>query len=210
MRFRRRRQHENGLPVVATGQERATSRRNDVYVSDGWNNLARYGVRALTILTRAVRDRLPFAFFGAIGAVLALMGGAAEMTVFTNFLLTGKTSPYQSLTILGAIGFTADLWMSQVGAKAGGASPWSLLTGLLLGAVGAIVGLAFLGIGAIPGAIVGAIAGVILAEYYKRQDWREAFKAGGGWLVGCTLSGGVQFLIAILMILIFVWQALRG
>jgi glycosyltransferase involved in cell wall biosynthesis len=67
------------------------------------HNLARYGIRALTILTRAVRDRLPFAFFGAIGAVLALMGGAAEMTVFTNFLLTSKTSPYHSLTILGAI-----------------------------------------------------------------------------------------------------------
>jgi len=67
------------------------------------HNLARYGARALTILTRAVRDRLPFAFFGAIGAVLALMGGAAEMTVLANFFLTGKTSPYQSLTILGAI-----------------------------------------------------------------------------------------------------------
>jgi glycosyltransferase involved in cell wall biosynthesis len=67
------------------------------------HNLTRYGTRALTILTRAVRDRLPFAFFGAIGAVLALMGGAAEMTVLANFFLTGKTSPYHSLTILGAI-----------------------------------------------------------------------------------------------------------
>jgi len=114
------------------------------------------------------------------------------------------------LTVLGAIGFTADLWMSQVGAKVGGASVWSLLAGLVLGAIGAIVGLVFLGIGAVPGAIVGAIAGVILAEWYRRKDWREAFKAGGGWLVGCTLSGGVQFLVAILMILIFVWQALKG
>ena len=114
------------------------------------------------------------------------------------------------LTILGVVGFTADLWMSQAGAKAGGASIWSLLAGLLLGAVGAIVGLAFLGVGAIPGAIVGAVAGVILAEYYRRKDWREAFKAGGGWLVGCTLSGGVQFFIGVLMIVIFVWQALRG
>jgi uncharacterized protein YqgC (DUF456 family) len=114
------------------------------------------------------------------------------------------------LTILGAIGLSADLWMSQAGAKFGGASIWSLLAGLVLGAIGAVVGLAFLGVGAVPGAVIGAIAGVILAEWYQRKDWREAFKAGGGWLVGCTLSGGVQFLIAILMILIFVWQALRG
>jgi len=98
--------------------------------------------------------------------------------------------------------------MSHVGAKVGGASAWSLLAGLLLGAIGTVVGLVFLGVGAVPGAIIGAIAGIILAEWYQRKDWREAFKAGGGWLVGCTLSGGVQFLIAILMILIFVWQAL--
>jgi glycosyltransferase involved in cell wall biosynthesis len=67
------------------------------------HNLARYGARALAILARGVRDRLPLAFFGAIGTVLALMGGAAEMAVLANFLLTGKTSPYQSFTILGAI-----------------------------------------------------------------------------------------------------------
>lgn len=67
------------------------------------HSLLRYGLRALTILIRAVRDRLPFPFFGAIGAVLALIGVAAEMTVLTNFALTGKTSPYHSLTTLGAI-----------------------------------------------------------------------------------------------------------
>ena len=67
------------------------------------HSLLHYGLRALTILVRAVRDRLPFPFFGAIGAALALMGGAAEMTVLANFALTGKTSPYHSLTILGAI-----------------------------------------------------------------------------------------------------------
>ncbi len=100
--------------------------------------------------------------------------------------------------------------MGQVGAKASGASAWSLLGGLVLGAIGAIVGLVFFGVGAVPGAIIGAILGVVLAEWYQRKDWREALKAGGGWLVGCTLSAGVQFLIAILMIFIFVWQALRG
>jgi glycosyltransferase involved in cell wall biosynthesis len=67
------------------------------------HSLLRYGLRAITILIRAVRDRLPFPFFGAIGTALALIGAAAEMTVLTNFLLTGKTSPYHSLTTLGAI-----------------------------------------------------------------------------------------------------------
>jgi glycosyltransferase involved in cell wall biosynthesis len=67
------------------------------------HSLLRYGLRALTILIRAVRDRLPFPFFGAIGATLALIGAAAEMTVLINFVLTGKTSPYHSFTTLGAI-----------------------------------------------------------------------------------------------------------
>ncbi len=114
------------------------------------------------------------------------------------------------LTILGAIGISADLWMSQAGAKAGGASPWSLLVGLLTAVLGAAIGLLFFGIGAIPGAIIGAVAGVIIAEWHRREDWNEAFKAGGGWAAGCLLSGLVQFMIAAVMILVFVWQALRG
>ena len=100
--------------------------------------------------------------------------------------------------------------MSQIGATVGGASVWSLLSGLLLGVIGAVVGLAFFGVGALPGTAIGAVLGVFLAELYQRRDWREALQASGGWLIGCTLSGGVQFLIGALMIVIFVWQTLRG
>jgi uncharacterized protein YqgC (DUF456 family) len=114
------------------------------------------------------------------------------------------------LTILGAIGYTAHLWMSQLGAKAGGASFRSVLAGTVLGIIGALIGLLGLGVGAVPGGIIGALLGVFLAEWYQRRDWREALKAGGGWLAGCILSEGVQFVIAALMILIFVWQALKG
>jgi glycosyltransferase involved in cell wall biosynthesis len=67
------------------------------------HSLLRYGLRALTIMIRAVRDRLPFPFFGAIGAFLALTGAAAEMTVLAHFIRTGQTSPYHSFTTLGAV-----------------------------------------------------------------------------------------------------------
>jgi len=153
---------------------------------------------------------------GLMGVILPVVPGVgfiwlvALAYAIAEHFATIDPLTFSVLTLLGAIGFTADLWMSQAGAKVGGASVWSLLAGLVMGVIGAIVGLVFLGVGAALGAIVGAIAGVILAEWYQRRDWREAFKAGGGWLVGCTISGGVQFLIAILMILIFVWQALRG
>ncbi|MDY6875169.1 MAG: DUF456 family protein [Chloroflexota bacterium] len=153
---------------------------------------------------------------GLLGVILPVVPGVGlvwlAMLVYAIAEQFATIDPFtfSILTVLGAIGFTADLWMSHAGAKVGGASIWSLLAGGGLGAIGAIVGLVFLGVGAIPGAIIGAVAGVVLAEWYQRRDWREAFKAGGGWLVGCTISGGVQFVIAVLMIVIFVWQVLRG
>ncbi|MBU0702523.1 MAG: DUF456 domain-containing protein [Chloroflexi bacterium] len=153
---------------------------------------------------------------GMIGVMLPIVPGVGFIWIvvliyaIAERFATIDLITFTILTILGAVGFTADLWMSQVGAKAGGASVWSLLAGFLMGVIGAIVGSIFLGVGAIPGAIVGAIAGVIIAEYHRREDWNEAVKAGGGWAVGCLLSSGIQFLIAVLMILIFVWQALRG
>ncbi len=155
-------------------------------------------------------------FVGLLGVILPLVPGVGFIWLVTlvyaiaERFATIDPFTFFVLTLLGAIGFSADLWMTQVGAKLGGASVWSLLAGLALGAIGAVIGAIFLGVGAVVGAFVGAIAGVVLAEWYRRKDWNEAIKAGGGWLVGCTLSGGVQFLIGILMILIFVWQALSG
>ena len=153
---------------------------------------------------------------GLIGVILPIVPGVgfiwlvALVYAIAERFATIDPITFAVLTILGAIGLSADLWMGHAGAKIGGASVWSLLAGLVAGAIGAILGLVFLGIGAVPGAIVGTVLGIVLAEWYRRKDWREAFKAAGGWLVGCTLSRGVQFLVAILMILIFVWQVLRG
>lgn len=115
---------------------------------------------------------------------------------------------FVGLTVLGALGFGAEFWMSQVGAKAGGASNWSLVAGIVLGALGAGVGFIFLGIGAVPGAILGALAGLVLVEWYLQRDWSKALKVVAGWLVGYFLSIGVQLAIGITMILIFVWQVL--
>jgi hypothetical protein len=114
------------------------------------------------------------------------------------------------LTFLAVVGFSAEFWMSQAGAKISGASIWSILAGIMLGVVGAILGLIFFGIGAVPGAFLGALVGLVLAEWYQRRDWRETLRVVGGWLGGYLLSVGVQLYIGILMILIFVWQAIRA
>jgi len=152
-------------------------------------------------------------FVGLLGVVLPLVPGVGLIWIVSlvyalaEGFATIDPLTFAVLTVLGAIGFSADLWMTQLGAKIGGASIWSLLAGLLLGTIGAIVGLVYLGAAAGPLAAIGAVMGIVLAEWYRRKSLREAIKAGGGWLVGCTLSGVLQLLIAALMILIFVWQA---
>ena len=153
---------------------------------------------------------------GLIGVILPVIPGVGFIWIvvliyaLAERFATIDIVTFAVLTVLGAIGVSADLWMSQAGATAGGASPWSLLVGLLTGIIGAAVGLLFFGIGAIPGAIIGAFIGIVVAEWHRREDWNDSFKAAGGWLAGCALSGVVQFFVAIVMALIFVWQALRG
>jgi uncharacterized protein YqgC (DUF456 family) len=74
-----------------------------------------------------------------------------------------------------------------------------------------VVGFFFAGIGIGVGGIVGALAGVIGVEYVHRKDLRAAVKAGGGWLAGCLASRAMQFMIALVIVVIFFWQAgLRG
>lgn len=114
------------------------------------------------------------------------------------------------LTLLGAIGVTADIWVSQAGGKLGGASWQALLAGLGLGAVGFVIGLLVGGIGALPAGMIGTLAGILLVEYLRRKDWKETVRVGAGWAAGCLLSGVVQLLVSLLMIIIFVWQVLRG
>ena len=111
------------------------------------------------------------------------------------------------LTVLAAVGILANFWASQLGSRLGGASWRALLAGLVLGALGFIIGLFVGGLGAVPGGLIGSLAGILLVEYRRRRDWKEAVRAGTGWLVGCLFSGFIQMVIGVGMILLFVWRA---
>jgi len=164
---------------------------------------------------------------GLLGVFLPLVPGVgliwlvALVYAIAEGFATIDAITFAVLTLLGALGVSSDLWMSKLGAKLGGASTKALLAGLgfgvlgallglALGAIGAVFGAPWLELGAIPCAIVGALLGVFIIEYRARGDWREALKAGGGWLIGCTLSGAVQLLISLVMMALFAWQALKG
>ncbi len=95
---------------------------------------------------------------------------------------------FAALTVLAAASLAADFLLTQAGGRMAGASWQALLAGMALGMVGLLLGLVVGGVGAAPGAMIGTLAGILIVEYRHRRDWREAFKAGGGWLVGCAFS----------------------
>jgi len=146
---------------------------------------------------------------GLLGVILPLVPGivlvylaALLYAVIEGFARIGPIT-LAVLTVLAVVGVTADLWVSSLGAKVGGASVWALLGGLVLG----LVGLIFF---SLPGAIVGSVAGVIAVELWRVRDWRKVLKSGGGWLIGWLLSTVVQLSIALIMIAIFLWQVWQG
>lgn len=103
------------------------------------------------------------------------------------------------ITIIGIAAGTADLWLSLFGAKRTGAS-WKTL---LLGLVGAIVGTFVLPMPLL-GTIVGYAAGVLLGEFVRLRDWRAAFRAGIGGVVGWGVGTALQLVGGLLMIALFI------
>jgi len=148
-------------------------------------------------------------FIGLLGVILPLVPGivlvylaALLYAVIEGFAKIGPIT-LAVLTVLAVVGVTADLWVSSLGAKVGGASVWALLGGLALG----LVGLVFF---SLPGAILGSVLGVIMVEMGRVGDWRKVLKSGGGWLIGWLLSTVVQLSLALIMIAIFLWQVRQG
>ncbi len=150
----------------------------------------------LTLLVMAI---------GLIGIVLPIIPGTVLifLAALVYALVEGfQTIGWPTLVVLGILAFvatTADIWASSVGAKMGGASGWSVLFGLLGGLVGLVLF-------SLPGAIIGAIAGVLGTEIVRVGDWRHALKAGSGWMIGWILSTVLQLAIGLAMMAIFVWQ----
>ncbi len=153
---------------------------------------------------------------GLLGVVLPLIPGTGFMWVVVLIYAISErfaaidVFSFIVLTVLGLGGATADLWMSQLGAKVGGASLWSTVYSLVGSLAGGLIGLIFAGVGAVPGMIIGSVAGILINEYRERQDWKLAWQATVGLVLGFTLSTVVQFVIGLLMLVIFVWQVLRG
>jgi len=108
------------------------------------------------------------------------------------------------ITLILIVGEFVIWWLGSFTAKQTGASWAAIGLSLVLGIVGMFV---------IPviGAIIGAMLGVFIVEFYRRRNWREALKATTGVLWGAGLSFGAQVVIGLIMIAIWgLWFYVRA
>ena len=66
-------------------------------------NVFVYGINALLIIMRAVRDYKPLLFFGGIGAAVFYLGFVIALAIFVRWMFTGMTSPFTSLIAVSGV-----------------------------------------------------------------------------------------------------------
>jgi uncharacterized protein YqgC (DUF456 family) len=157
-----------------------------------------------------------FLVVGWLGVILLAIPGVGFMwivilvyAIVERFAAIDPIS-FAVLTLMGLAGATADLWLSQLGAKVAGASFRSTVYSMAGALLGGLIGLLFAGVGAVLGALIGSVLGVLINEYRECGEWKPAWQATLGLVVGFTLSTVVQLGIGLAMLAIFVWQVLRG
>ncbi len=101
-----------------------------------------------------------------------------------------------AVTVLAATSVVLGVLLPKKAADAAGASTKSQLAAVF----GAIIGFFVI---PVVGVIIGAVAGIALAEYGDKNDWGQAWVSTKGVLVGMGLAALSQFAIGV--IILFVW-----
>lgn len=156
-----------------------------------------------------------FMIIGAIGILVPILPGT--LLIWLAVLVYAIVEGFQAIdpvaftfiTLIALITGTADLWLSLLGSKKGGAS-WQAM---LLGVIGSIVGFFLLGsllpiIGNLIGGIVGYSVGVLIGQYIKNREWKIALKAAAGGIIGWGIATIIQLAGGVFMMIIFIWQVL--
>jgi uncharacterized protein YqgC (DUF456 family) len=158
---------------------------------------------------------IAFMLIGLIGILVPILPGILLiwLTALAYAIVDGFQAidwiTFTLLTIIAIITGTADLWLSLLGAKTGGAAKRAMF----LGVIGGVLGFFLLGavlpvVGNLFGGIIGYAIGVLLGQYQKFEDWNVALKASIGGVVGWGIATVVQLAGGVLMIVIFIWQVL--
>jgi hypothetical protein len=145
--------------------------------------------------------------FGLVGIIAPVLPGLGlqwlAALAYGLLIGWGPWGPWLFLlmSVFTVIGFVADVGMSAAGARARGASLWSVAAGLAAGLLGLILF-------SLLGALVGLLLGTFLAEYRRVRDTRQALDSMLGMGVGYGLSYGVKMLMGLANLgLWLVWVA---
>ncbi len=148
-----------------------------------------------------------FILIGLFGAFIPVLPGSVLvwLTVLIYAILEGwqAITPlvFIVITVISLITGTANIWLSLLGAKTGGASTQALI----LGIIGSIIGLFVF---SLIGSIIGYAMGIIIGEYRKHKDWNLALKASFGGLAGWGLSTAIEAGGSLIILILFVWRVL--
>jgi len=104
------------------------------------------------------------------------------------------------MTLLAFAGGTAQLWMPLLGLQGRQLS----CGGLVAFFAGMMVGSIFIPIPVL-GTIIGGVAGVMLSEFGRADDWREAMKSGGAALKLVIMSMLAEFVFAFGIVAVFLF-----
>ncbi|MEW6716916.1 MAG: DUF456 domain-containing protein [Chloroflexota bacterium] len=107
------------------------------------------------------------------------------------------------LTVLMLVGTLADNILMGTGARKKGASWYAIGAGLVAGIGVTILWPPF-------GGLIAAPIVLLLVEYLIKRNWKEAFDATRGLVLGCGWSYVIRLGIALLMVLIWVIWAWKG
>jgi len=158
-----------------------------------------------------------FMFLGLMGVLLPLIPGIflIWLTLLVYAVAEGFRAidwiTFSTLTLLALVTGTSDLWMTLLGSKKGGAAWQAVLFGFIVGVVGFFVlGAIIPVVGSLVGGAIGYSLGVLLGQYVRFRQWRPAVKASLGGLAGWGLSTVIQLVGGTSILVLFVWQVLRG
>jgi len=166
-------------------------------------------METLTLLVQSLGFGLAVVFIliGLFGAFIPVLPGSVLvwLTVLIYAVLEGwhAITPlvFVVVTVICVVTGTANIWLSLLGAKTGGASTQALI----LGIVGSIIGLFVF---SLIGSIVGYALGIIVGEYLKQRDWNLALKASFGGLAGMGISTAIEAGGTLIILLLFIWRVL--
>ena len=146
-----------------------------------------------------------FLVVGLVGTVVPILPGTLLIWLAILFYALANgfgaigVGAFVAISLIALVTGTADIWLTLIGAKKGGASRRALLYGV----IGALIGTVLL---PLLGTIIGYAAGVLFGEYQRQGDWDLAVKASVGGLAGWGVAAAVQFAGGVAMIMIFLWQ----